>query len=454
MLSKEDNEYITRIGPGTPMGNLFRQYWLPAGLSSELPQPDSDPTRIMLLGEKLIMFRDTNGQVGLIQNHCPHRGASLFFGRNEEAGLRCVYHGWKFDVTGQCIDMPNEPAESNFKTKVKATAYPCRERGGIIWAYMGPRSTPPELPDFEANTLEGCQVFAAMRDSNWLQALEGDIDTCHTAILHSGSITPEETPDWAFAHFMVKDRAPRYAVMDTSVGATYTAYCNAQPGHRFYRLGQYYFPCYTSPAPGLLGYERRCTMWVPLDDENVMVYNLNAPRVEPGQSPPARLRPNLLPNTTDWLGRFRMPNQPDNDYLIDRAVQRANKGPNGYTGIAGVGQQDAAMQGSGSMGAIYDRTQERLGTSDTMIIRVRRRLIAAARALADKGTVPPGVDNPEDYQLRSGGVILKEGEDWMEATRELVKAYKDHAGLDLRNNAQGYARALGRSQATATPQSR
>jgi hypothetical protein len=149
-----------------------------------------------------------------------------------------------------------------------------------------------------------------------------------------------------------------------------------------------------------------------------------------------------------------MPNQPENDYLMDRAVQRANKGPNGYTGIAGVGQQDAAMQGSGSMGAIYDRSQERLGTSDTMIIRVRRRLIAAARALAEKGTVPPGVDNPEGYQLRSGGVVLKEDKDWMEATRELVKAYKDHEGLDLRNNAQGYARALGRSQATAIPQTR
>src|SRR5918911_564382 len=153
MLSKEDNELVTRVGPGTPMGKLMREYWLPAMLSSELPRPDSDPLRVLLLGEQLIAFRDTNGQVGLIQNHCPHRGASLFFARNEEAGLRCVYHGWKFDVEGNCVDMPNEPAESDFKTKVKAVAYPCRERGGIVWTYMGPRSDPPPLPGLEPNML-------------------------------------------------------------------------------------------------------------------------------------------------------------------------------------------------------------------------------------------------------------------------------------------------------------
>src|SRR5438132_10618978 len=131
MLSSEDNELLTRVGPGMPMGTLMRQYWLPAMLSSELPEPDCRPVRVLLLGENLIAFRDSNGQVGLLGNHCPHRGASLFFGRNEEAGLRCVYHGWKFDVTGQCVDMPNEPAESNFKTKVRATGYPTHESGGV-----------------------------------------------------------------------------------------------------------------------------------------------------------------------------------------------------------------------------------------------------------------------------------------------------------------------------------
>src|SRR5579885_1595012 len=149
MLSLEDNELLTRVGPGTPMGNLMRQYWLPAMLSSELPEPDGTPVRVMLLGEKLIGFRDSKGQVGLLGNHCPHRGASLWFGRNEECGLRCVYHGWKFDVEGNCVDMPNEPAESDFKQKVKATTYPTAERAGVVWAYMGPAEKRPPLPDLE-----------------------------------------------------------------------------------------------------------------------------------------------------------------------------------------------------------------------------------------------------------------------------------------------------------------
>src|ERR1041384_3395573 len=153
MLKVEENELITRVGPGTPMGNFMREYWVPAMLSSEVPTPDSDPVRVMLMGEPLIGFRDTNGRVGLMAHNCPHRGASLFFGRNGEAGLRCVYHGWKFDVDGNCIDMPNEPAESDFKSKVRAVAYPTQERGGIIWAYLGMRQTPPSLPDIEANML-------------------------------------------------------------------------------------------------------------------------------------------------------------------------------------------------------------------------------------------------------------------------------------------------------------
>src|SRR5258708_1695470 len=149
MLSKEENEVLTRIGPGTPMGSLMRQYWVPALLSSEVGTPDSDPRRVKLLGEELIAFRTTDGHVGLVQNNCPHRGASLFFGRNEENGLRCVYHGWKFDVNGNCIDMPSEPAESDFRTRVRAVAYPCVERGGLVGTYIGSRSTQPSLPDLE-----------------------------------------------------------------------------------------------------------------------------------------------------------------------------------------------------------------------------------------------------------------------------------------------------------------
>src|SRR3569833_1196917 len=147
MLSQAENELLTRVGPGTPMGKLLRRFWTPFALSTELPGPDSDPIRVRLMGENLVAYRDTNGTVGLIQENCPHRGASLFFGRNEECGLRCVYHGWKFDTSGTCVDMPNEPAESDFKDKVRARAYPTRERGGVVWAYLGPRKDPPPLPD-------------------------------------------------------------------------------------------------------------------------------------------------------------------------------------------------------------------------------------------------------------------------------------------------------------------
>jgi phthalate 4,5-dioxygenase oxygenase subunit len=146
MLTQEDNDVLTRVGPGTMMGNLLRRYWQPALLSSEVPATDSPPLRVRLLGEDLVAFRDSNGRVGLVAQACPHRGASLFFGRNEEAGLRCVYHGWKFDVSGACVDMPSEPAESNFKSKVRALAYPTQEAGGVVWTYMGPGETMPAVP--------------------------------------------------------------------------------------------------------------------------------------------------------------------------------------------------------------------------------------------------------------------------------------------------------------------
>src|SRR3569833_735334 len=175
MLSQADNELLTRVGPGTPLGELFRRFWLPVLLPSELPQPDSDPIRVRILGEDLVAFRDSNSKVGFIQNNCPHRGASLFFGRNEEAGLRCVYHDWKFDVTGTCVDMPNEPAESDFKDKVTVTAYPCEEAGGVVWVYMGPPEKKPMLPCLEWMFVPPEQrvVSRYIQENNWVQGLEG-----------------------------------------------------------------------------------------------------------------------------------------------------------------------------------------------------------------------------------------------------------------------------------------
>src|ERR671938_483703 len=271
-LKHEENELITRVCPGTPMGNLMREYWVPAMLSSEVPTPDSDPLRGLLLGEQLIGFRDTNGKVGLIQNNCPHRGASLFFGRNEEAGLRCVYHGWKFDTSGNCIDMPNEPAESDFKSKVKAIAYPTRERGGIVWVYMGPRSQGnlPPLPDLEGNMLPDDQTGIGIfqRECNWMQALEGDIDTAHVGFLHQGAISADSVPDGSWAKYALSNRAPRFKVLDIEGGVTYGTYRPADPGNTYWRVAHFLFPFYTMVAAGVLGLKVAVRAWVPLDDDH------------------------------------------------------------------------------------------------------------------------------------------------------------------------------------------
>ena len=193
MLTREDNELMTRVGPGTPMGDMIRQYWTPVMRSSDLPERDSSPERIRLLGEDLVILRDTSGRVGLMAENCSHRGCSLFYGRNEEDGIRCIYHGWKYDVTGQCVDMPNEPAASNFKTKVRQRAYPCIEAGGMVWTYMGPRETPPPLPDLEWMSVPEShrRLTPFQRECNWVQALEGDIDTSHLYFLH-GRLNPDD----------------------------------------------------------------------------------------------------------------------------------------------------------------------------------------------------------------------------------------------------------------------
>jgi len=420
MLSVEDNDYITHIGPGTPMGALFREYWLPALLSSELPQPDSDPVRIMLLGEQLVAFRDSSGRVGLVQNLCPHRGASLFFGRNEDGGLRCVYHGWKFDVTGQCVDMPNEPPESNFKRRIKATAYACQERAGIVWAYMGPRESPPPLPGYEALDLPDGKwdVGAAMRNCNWLQGMEGDLDTCHASFLHSGSLQLEDLTPGTLPYYMALHKDPKFVSIDTDYGAMYGAYRPAGPGELYWRIAQFLFPCGTH-IPGDRSVMHR--MWVPMDDYHTMFYAVFPMPENPDPTLPGFRRmsgdghdtPHEPENTTDWFGRFRIKPLASNDYLIDRDAQRANES---YTGIPGVFSQDQAV--TESMGPILDRTIEHVGTTDMMIIRVRRRLIEAAQALAEHKVTPPGVDNPEVFRARPASVILPEDDDWISATEE------------------------------------
>ena len=428
MLSKPDNDILTRVGPGTPMGAVMRQYWLPAIRSDELPAPDSPPLRVKLLGEELIGFRMTSGKVGLIQSACPHRGASLFFGRNEEEGLRCVYHGWKFDETGSCVDMPSEPAESNFRSKVHAKAYPTKERNGVIWAYMGPREVPPPLPDIEQNlrNTDISRISVIHRPCNWMQGWEGEMDTVHAAFLHYGSSKAEDQEPGTFDYYQFKTRTPKFSVIYTDIGTSYGAYRPAEEDTYYWRTAHMMFPFFAIIPAGWIG------MYVPMDDDHTMHWEILlrphaapgsffGPPAEEGSASPEQIAPRraggppgtkYLPNTSDWYGRFNIEQSLANDYQIDREAQKANKS---YSGIAGIRQQDMAV--TETMGPIYDRTHEHLGTTDALIIRTRRKLIATAKALRDEGILPPGVDKPELYRLRSGEFVLPRDVDWWEATR-------------------------------------
>src|SRR5688572_26393170 len=193
MTTHAQNDFLTQTGPGTPLGNLLRRYWIPALLSAEVPEPDCPPVRVKLLSERLLAFRDTQGRVGVIDEFCAHRGVSLWFGRNEENGLRCPYHGWKYDVTGQCIEVPSEPVESGYCQKIKLTGYPLVKIGDILWTYMGPPEDRPPLPEYEFALVPPEQTFTSKRlqDSNWLQAMEGGIDSSHVSFLHRGNLSSD-----------------------------------------------------------------------------------------------------------------------------------------------------------------------------------------------------------------------------------------------------------------------
>jgi phthalate 4,5-dioxygenase len=424
MTTQAENELLTRVGPGTAMGTLMRQYWVPACLSSEL-KADGDPLRLMLLGERLIAFRDSAGRVGVLDHRCPHRCASLFFGRNEEGGLRCVYHGWKYDVAGNCLDMPNLPADQDFRDKVKAKAYKVAERSGLVYVYMGEREVAPPLPALEAMLCppEETNLWARQRECNWLQALEGDIDTSHFSFLHTGKVMIDDIDPNHLERFQFTDRAPHYQARMTDWGTMYAAYRPAQPGHLYYRFAHFVFPFWALFPNGPLTDNVLAQGWVPMDDTHTMAFTFNWTRKTPvlqfnrrGEPLPLLARVSAtLPNTADWFGRWRAAANHTNDYLIDREAQRTIS----YTGIDGVFPQDSAV--TESMGDISDRTLENLAPSDRMIVITRRRLLDAVRALQDKGTVPPGVDDPEiASRARSGDLIAPEGQPWLEAYEETM----------------------------------
>lgn len=432
MLSTEHNDILTQVGPGSPMGELMREYWIPACLPQELVA-DATPTRLKLLGDKLIAFRDSAGRIGIMDHRCPHRCASMFFGRNEEGGIRCAYHGWKFDVEGNCLDQPNLPEDMRFTDRVKAKAYKVAELGGIVWVYMGKRKVPPPLPALECLSLPESErmVMCHQRDCNWLQSLEGDIDTSHFGFLHVGGVKVDDVDPNTMHRWGLVDRAPRYHVKETDWGTMYTAYRPADPGNLFYRFAHFMFPCFALVPDGTFSNMIQATLSVPLDDSHTMTYILawtkrdQALRTLKDGSPipGAALTRDFLPTTTDWLGRWRLKANRTNDYLIDRDEQKSGKS---FSGIQGIGQQDQAMVESmeGPEEGVVDRSFENLAISDRMIAITRRRLIAAAQAHQKDGSVPATVDRPElSRGARGGSFIAPEGEDWLEAyDRELRKA--------------------------------
>jgi phenylpropionate dioxygenase-like ring-hydroxylating dioxygenase large terminal subunit len=438
MTTAKDGIELTRVGPGTVMGELMRHYWIPAAMSSELER-DGPPVRLMLLGEKLIAFRDSDGRVGVMDHRCPHRGASLFLGRNEEGGIRCVYHGWKFDVEGRCLDMPSLPPPG-FKEKVRARAYEAVEKAGVVWVYMGARAQVPPLPAFEILDMpeDEIKVSFIQRDCNWLQALEGEIDTSHFGFLHAGHVDAADLAEDEPVRNTVINRAPEYHFAEVPWGTQYAGYREVAPGKTYYRVGNFLFPFWSQAPNGEFASHMHARGWVPLDDQHTMfvfiwwkravsAMSLPQPAFKDGRPIGGTGRGNrLLPNTTDWLGRWRMAANASNDWGIDRAAQKSNAI---YTGIDGIHLQDQAI--TESMGPIVDHTIEHLAPSDQMITRTRRRLLLAARALRDKGTLPPGVEDPQVYRAaRSGYFVGDDRSHWQEVyARQFAAAVHPPAPL-------------------------
>ena len=416
MLTKEENSLLTETGPMTPMGNLFRHYWMPALLSEELPKIDGDPVKITILGEFLLAFRDSNGRVGIVDRRCPHRGADLFFGRNENCGLRCVYHGWKFDVDGNCVELPTAPKGSRFKEKVTLLSYPTKETAGIIWVFMGPKTSAlPEISKQEFTLLPEENIFVSKKwqECNWAQSLEGGIDTAHLSFLHmpspnfnknsgnksivSGAALSDQGTDNRI-RWVKEDPCPKFTVLPHGAGLLLGAARKADNEDTYWRTTQFLIPNYAYAPNAFPGETQHGQCWVPIDDHScwIFCYSWNSERpltdeerkkFKKGFSIHAEVDEDYLP-----LRRL------SNNYLMNRDDQRLNT----YTGIQGVSEQDAAIQNS--QGKIVDRSLEHLGPTDVGIIEFRKLMLRLAKALK-KGQMPSSSISPEKYAVQCGGMV-------------------------------------------------
>jgi phthalate 4,5-dioxygenase oxygenase subunit len=405
MLSQEENDTLTRVGPGTPMGDLMRRYWVPALLSWEI-EADGAPSRLRLLGERLIAFRDTSGRVGILAEQCPHRGASLWLGRNEEDGLRCVYHGWKFDVSGQCTNMMNEPEQFDFAHKVLAVSYPVHEVAGVVWAYMGPpeKQPPPPLFAWTQAPERHRHVNKTWEECNWLQALEGGLDTSHAPIMHRRITDDTELPGVSLSVPFLRGRAPTLEVDETDYGYSYYGVRELDGGQKHVR-GYHFIMPFTQirQEPFTDGDIVAGHIWVPMDDTNCMVYNWEYTPTGTGMEDQEVVAKIMGTGPGEQTDDFRKVRNGENDYLIDRRIQKTET----FTGIFGVNTQDHAVQES--MGPIYDRSAEHLGPADRAVIVMRRQLLQGVKVVQDGGD-PAGTGSSYYHVVAADRVMPAEAD--------------------------------------------
>jgi phenylpropionate dioxygenase-like ring-hydroxylating dioxygenase large terminal subunit len=410
MLSRQDNEVLTRTGKGTPMGEYFRRFWIPVALSQEVAEPDSPPVRTKVMGEDLLVFRDTDGRIGLVEPICPHRGANLFFGRNEECGIRCAYHGWKFDVDGRCVDLPTMPPESRYRDTVGLTAYPTREWGDLVWAYMGPRDVErPDVPAIEFALMPPSHRFVSkkLQQCNWAQACEGAIDTAHFSFLHMPVWSASDGIDAAVSRssvdvertrWMRDDPRPEFTVVPHDVGFVAGASRKANGEDLYWRIAQFLLPNHALTPNAFPGETIHGQTWVPIDDTSCWVFcyswNPDRPITEDERAAFRRGRSVHAEVDEQWVPLRNR----DNDYRIDRADQKHRT----FTGIQGVSEQDAMIQDS--QGFIVDRSREHLGPTDVAIIEFRKLVLRGAREVASGG-VPAAARNGAAYRVRGGSIV-------------------------------------------------